>query len=580
MDRAGIDFRPLLQQLQAEGHEAADQVLLERLSERPEPDKPARFVVRVAPDAAMDEDGTPKALDAVRGTFDTPAGTPPGHVLLEPMFPDAAAPRLLRYWLVSTTLARSECRRHGHDLAYALRRLPDVESAYYEDTFEDFLPLSGGGRPFRRGDQGAGERWAAADWSRRLVHADPETGGGGAGVRIAHPDTGWHEHYELDREALDLAHAANVTEEATTSSAVDPLWPAVPGLFPGHGTGTASVLVSRHAPGRDVLGIAPRATLVPIRCSPTVVSISGANVGRAFAHAIRIGAHVISLSMGGFPSRHLEEPLKAAVYEHGMIVCAAAGNKIPRTVFPASYPECICVAACTPSARPWSGSSHGAPVDIAAPGSCVWAADFDVDDPIVIAGGGTSYATPHVAGAAALWLAHHGRESLLEAYPQEEVSLQDVFRHLLRTTCWTPDTWPPDDDRREENVENVSEWDSSLYGPGILNIEALLDADLPRPEAVPHVDPSDRFEPMQLEDVVDVIVPGLGTPLAELVRRIAGPRAEEVGIPSDDVLRVVSPELSRLTMRRADDLSGRPADSALELIRPLASDTLQTLLQT
>jgi thermitase len=79
---------------------------------------------------------------------------------------------------------------------------------------------------------------------------------------------------------------------------------------------------------------------------------------------------------------------------------------------------------------------------------------------------GTSYAVAHLAGAAALWLAHHGHPALVARYGAPLV--QAAFLHQLRLpgVCARPPGW--DDD----------------WGVGRVDAEALLAAPLPDPAAL------------------------------------------------------------------------------------------------
>ena len=125
-------------------------------------------------------------------------------------------------------------------------------------------------------------------------------------------------------------------------------------------------------------------------------------------------------------------------------------------------------AASTYEGKPWAGSAEGIQVDISAPGQDVWSAHINDSTYVVLPRYGTSYSTPITAGAAARWLAHHGRQELLALYRPANVPLQNVFRLLLRRTAINPsgEKWP------------VS------YGPGVLNVEGLLAAPLPDPQTV------------------------------------------------------------------------------------------------
>jgi subtilisin family serine protease len=232
--------------------------------------------------------------------------------------------------------------------------------------------------------------------------------------------------------------------------------------FNGHGTATASVMISGKT--GEVLGISPQATVLPIRCVRSVVLISGGDVARAIWHACVCGAEVVSLSIGGgLPLPSIEAVLAYAVREREMIVCAAAGNLTWWVAYPAAYPDCIAVGGCNVRDAPYAKGSYGPEVDICAPAAGVWVGDFDSKKaPVPISPGwGTSFSAPHVAGAAALWL-EQVRGNTDES-PADHPPLQEMFREVLRRTARVP----------------VSGWDRERHGAGILDVSALLQNPLP-----------------------------------------------------------------------------------------------------
>ncbi len=291
----------------------------------------------------------------------------------------------------------------------------------------------------------------------------------GEGIRIASVDTGYTEHPELvsgDNVRADLGY--NFREG--TDSPQEPLKT----IKQGHGTATGSVLIS--PPGRQlggtsiaVWGVAPDAEVVPIRVDKNVWFWSGARDAKGVLHAVSNGCDVISMSRGGRKSAVLFEAARHAV-EQGVIVVAAAGNcnlscKIRD---PARYPHVACAAGSTYSRRPWQKSSHGAAASIGAPAASVYRARatkknrrYEYENQ---RSSGTSYATPIVAGAAAIWLAHHGgRVALAGKLGGVARAIPAVFLHLLRTEAYSAGV----------------DWDASRYGPGILDVEALVRAELP-----------------------------------------------------------------------------------------------------
>lgn len=108
-----------------------------------------------------------------------------------------------------------------------------------------------------------------------------------------------------------------------------------------------------------------------------------------------------------------------------------------------------------------------------APGESVWRATLnEKHDHINAMGKGTTFATGHVAGAAALWLSAHRKDPALQTLAEQGL-LTETFRAALQASAWRPasDTNPPG-----TSCENAT-WDSD-YGAGILNIAALLDVPL------------------------------------------------------------------------------------------------------
>ena len=186
----------------------------------------------------------------------------------------------------------------------------------------------------------------------------------GEDIIVAQPDTGITPHVEL----VGVAFVPGFDVIDDDNDPTDPL--TEPGN-PGHGTGTASVLVV--AGSYIVTGSAPKARLMPIRTIESVVRIRQITVARAIDWAIQEGAHVVTMSLGGIPASALHRAISRAV-EADMIVLAAAGNCVRLVVWPARYDECIAVAATNAADQPWPGTCRGEPVDISAPGQNVYRA--------------------------------------------------------------------------------------------------------------------------------------------------------------------------------------------------------------
>ncbi len=316
----------------------------------------------------------------------------------------------------------------------------------------------------------------------------PAGAAGGKGIRIGHPDSGYSNHPALGLARLDLTTDRDVI--SGDNDAVDPLRKPNKSIFrplpnSGHGTSTGSVVVG-VGDAAGFTGVAPGAVLVPIRATESVVQVFDTDVAKAVRWARTHGCHIVSMSLGGKGLFGLEDAIQEAV-DSGMIVMAAAGNQVGFVTAPASYPNCLAVAATKPGAVPWSDSSRGRQVDLSAPGACVWSAMFDWDHAppkrIVKRSNGTSYAVAHVAGVAALWLAHHGHAKLAATYGTGNI--QNLFLTMVRR---------PGVCRRSPG------WNASQFGAGVIDAEALLRAPLPPPQGIrvhPAAFRSERNDPLE-----------------------------------------------------------------------------------
>ncbi|MEM1392719.1 MAG: S8 family serine peptidase [Cyanobacteria bacterium P01_H01_bin.150] len=291
----------------------------------------------------------------------------------------------------------------------------------------------------------------------------------GEGVIIAHPDTGYTTHPEIEGNLL-LEQGYDFVD--SDEDETDPLEKSDKELInnPGHGTLAASVMVSppkaqgNYDNNKYVTGVAPGAKLVPLRVSYSVVLWSSRNLAKAIEYAADKGFHIVSISLG---AAFYNKRLRAAILyaqKRGVIIIAASGTWVPFVVFPAAYDEVIAVGGSTVNRKIWVGSPRGRKVDVLAPGKGVWYARTVKENGELIykiqQGAGTSLSTPLVAGVAALWLSYHGRDNLIRRYGAEKIPF--IFNQLLRETCDVPPNWKP---RR--------------YGAGIVNAARLLDAPLP-----------------------------------------------------------------------------------------------------
>jgi len=243
--------------------------------------------------------------------------------------------------------------------------------------------------------------------------------------------------------------------------------------FNGHGTHVAGTIGQETNNWVGVAGIAYDAKILPVK----VLCFLGEGLDSWIIDGIRWatehGADIINLSLGGSPpSKAFEGALKYA-YQHGVTLVAASGNGgddhvgDPQVDYPASSEYCIAVGAVQYDKEKTYYSNYGEGLDLVAPGG-----DKNIDqngdgyvDGILqetfwflgIGWGywyytGTSMASPHVAGVAAL------------------------------VKSLAPDYYGPDEIRQvlQETAEDLGDpgWDET-YGYGLVDAYAAVSYQLP-----------------------------------------------------------------------------------------------------
>ena len=348
---------------------------------------------------------------------------------------------------------------------------PNLEQTFraFEDPQGQHLGFRGGnGVPDPQDEtlpMGPSFGWhLGADYAQLLAARDEANGG--AGVRIAHLDTGFDPKHRTRPAQLQEDYAWDFV--ADRPGAVDP---GEEGLLrnPGHGTGTLSILAGAP-PVADgpPMGGAPAAEIIPFRIASSVVLFRTSALAKAIDRALGPSSSrrdrlppvdVLSLSMGGLASAAWARAVNAA-YDAGVCIVAAAGNNISVgigafptrfIVYPARFHRVIAACGVMANRAPYSGLSIGRMQGNYGPRSKMataisaftpnisWA-ELGAPDVIDMNGTGTSSATPQVAAAAALWIARHrGELSELEPWARVEAVRQALFRSASTAVGDDPD---------------------------------------------------------------------------------------------------------------------------------------------
>jgi subtilisin family serine protease len=210
----------------------------------------------------------------------------------------------------------------------------------------------------------------------------------GAGIEVAVVDTGIdYNHPDLANNCKGGVNVINVRKGYKDDN--------------GHGTHVAGIIAAEDN-DIGVIGVAPEAWLYGVKVLDRRGSGFVSDVIDGITWCIENGMNIANMSLGTNADIQSLQDACDAAYDAGVLLVAAAGNDGGAVDFPAAYDSVIAVAATDVSDVRPNWSSHGPQVLLAAPGVEILSTWKGGD---YRTGSGTSMASPHVAGTAALNLA-------------------------------------------------------------------------------------------------------------------------------------------------------------------------------
>lgn len=223
----------------------------------------------------------------------------------------------------------------------------------------------------------------------------------------------------------------------------------------GHGTHVIGTLVAINH--NNIIGIAPKAKVRPIKVLNSKGDGNLKNVSDAIRWCIDMKVDLISMSLGSpTPVQEVRKAIQAAA-QKGIVTFCAAGNagNTKDVFFPAAYPETIAIGAIDSSMKRAGFSNTGKNLDFMAPGVDIlstvpknWYAKLS----------GTSMAQPFACGVAALLLSHVRSSGVVL-----KLSSPEDYRNEFKKHCIA--------------IANGNYSDPSFYGGfGIVDPRKFIDA--------------------------------------------------------------------------------------------------------
>ena len=252
--------------------------------------------------------------------------------------------------------------------------------------------------------------YSSRQWGMKMIGMEAawQSGLTGAGVRVAVIDGGV---YTNTGEFGDrLLPGRNMLGEGQSTEDSN-----------GHGTFIAGIIGASKDNGVGIAGIAPGATIIPIKTSDDGSTQDGVSAQAIYAAVDEFHCDVINYSSGAKQlSSGIREAVSYAVSKGVIIVCSTGNDGSTTLYYPGALEDTIGVGSINKGMERSSFSHRNKSIFVVAPGEDVYSLGQSGS---VKSSSGTSFSAPFVTGLAAL---------LKEAHP--EMNTAD-FKQILMRSC-------------------------------------------------------------------------------------------------------------------------------------------------
>ncbi|WP_224744334.1 S8 family serine peptidase [Pontibacter aquaedesilientis] len=196
----------------------------------------------------------------------------------------------------------------------------------------------------------------------------------------------------------------------------------------GHGVGVAGAAIGDSDNKVGIASVGFNTKFIPIKVFPSTAVGSFAGY-EAIVYAADKGCSIINLSWGGEGSSQYEQDIiNYAVFERDVVIVAAGGNTNAMVnIYPAAYDNVLSVGGITNDVKT-KNHTWNYRIDITAPSASVYTTSMTRDNSYAN-GTGTSYASPIVAGAAALVRSRLPHLNAMQVMERLRVTSDDIY-HL------------------------------------------------------------------------------------------------------------------------------------------------------